>query len=160
MIIITEEQLDKALETLSTSELIAFDFETVPSGKYPDVDWKESALHHKMLEIEGLALRSETLEPIYIPFMETEIPRISLLKKLQKLFSQDSLFIAHNIQFDAKLADYFIGARPKKKFCTLVGFWYLDENAVKDAKTLGRKLFKMEMVSFEDAKKLGKGDFY
>lgn len=160
MIITTEEQLDNALEALSTSELIAFDFETIPSGQYPDVDWKESALHHKMLEVEGLALRSEKLEPVYIPFMDTEIPRLALLAKLKTLFNQDSLFIAHNIQFDAKIADYFIGARPKRKFCTLVGYWYLDENAVKDAKTLGKKLFKLDMISFEEAKKLGKEEFY
>jgi|GEM_PF-1916126 len=160
MIITTEEQLDNALEVLSTSELIAFDFETIPSGQYPDVDWKESALHHKMLEVEGLALRSEKLEPVYIPFMDTEIPRLALLAKLKTLFNQDSLFIAHNIQFDAKIADYFIGARPKRKFCTLVGYWYLDENAVKDAKTLGKKLFKLDMISFEEAKKLGKEEFY
>lgn len=160
MIVTTEEELNQVLETLSTSQYIAFDFETNPSGAYPDVDWKEAALHHKMCEIEGLALRSENLEPIYIPFTDTNIPRIVLREKLRELFRQDSLFIAHNIQFDAKIADYFIGARPRNKFCTLVGYWYLDENAIKDAKTLGTELFGMQMIKFNDAKKLSKEEFY
>ncbi len=160
MIITTEEELSKALNVLATSKFIAFDFETMPSGSYPDVEYKEASLHHKMLEIEGLALRSEKLEPVYIPFINTELSRIYLADKLKGLFSQDSLFIAHNIQFDAKIADYFLGARPKNKFCTLVGFWYLDENAIKDAKTLGRELFGMEMIKFDEAKKLSKEEFY
>jgi len=160
MIILTEEALDNVLETLSTSELIAFDFETMPSGLYPDVDKKEASIHHKMLEIEGLALRSEKLEPVYIPFTDTEVSRIYLVEQLKKLFSQDSLFIAHNIQFDAKVADYFLGARPKNKFCTLVGYWYLDENVPKDAKTLAKKHFGMDMISYDEAKKLSKEEFY
>jgi DNA polymerase-1 len=160
MIITTEEELNQVLEILSTSEYIAFDFETNPSGAYPGVEYKEAALHHKMCEIEGLALRSETLEPIYIPFNDTNIPRLVLVERLRGLFSQDSLFIAHNIQFDAKIADYFFGVRPKHKFCTLVGYWYLDENAIKDAKTLGSELFDMKMIKFDEARKLSKEEFY
>ena len=160
MIIQNEEALDKIMEVLATSEFIAFDFETRPSGLYPDVEYKEASLHHKMLEIEGLALRSEKLEPVYIPFDDTDVSRIYLADKLKELFSQDSLFIAHNIQFDAKVADYFFGARPKRKFCTLVGYWYLDENVPKDAKTLGKKHFGMNMIPFDEAKKLPKEEFY
>ncbi len=160
MIIKTEESLNKVMAILAESEYIAFDFETMPSGLYPDVEYKEASLHHKMLEVEGLALRSEKLEPIYIPFTDTEVSRIYLVDVLKKLFSQESLFIAHNIQFDAKVADYFFGARPKNKFCTLVGYWYLDENAPKDAKTLGRKHFQMDMISFDEARKRPKEEFY
>jgi DNA polymerase-1 len=160
MIIQTEESLNKALAVLAESEYIAFDFETKPSGLYPDVDYKEASLHHKMLDIEGLALRSEKLEPVYIPFDDTNISRIYLVERLKELFSQESLFIAHNIQFDAKVADYFLGARPKNKFCTLVGYWYLDENVPKDAKTLGKKHFDIDMIPYNEAKKLGKEEFY
>jgi len=160
MVIKTVEELDKALEILSTSEIIAFDFETMPSGLFPEVDKKEAALHHKMCELEGLALRSEKLDPIYIPISDTEIPRVYLTEKISTLFSQESLFVAHNIQFDAKIADYFFGARPKNKFCTLVGYWYLDENTPKDAKTLGKKHFDIDMIPYDEAKKLGEKDFY
>lgn len=160
MVIKTVKELDKALEILSTSEIIAFDFETMPSGLFPEVDKKEAALHHKMCELEGLALRSEKLDPIYIPISDTEIPRVYLTEKIGTLFSQESLFVAHNIQFDAKIADYFFGARPKNKFCTLVGYWYLDENTPKDAKTLGKKHFDIDMIPYDEAKKLGEKDFY
>jgi DNA polymerase-1 len=160
MIILNEDQLDECLTILADSELIAFDFESKPSGLYPDVSDKEASLHHKMLEIEGLALRSEKLEPVYIPFDDMTIDRIYLNEKLHNLFSQDSLFVAHNIQFDAKIADYFFGARPQNKFCTLVGYWYYDENAIKDAKTLAKKHFGMEMVNYSDAKTLSKEEFY
>lgn len=153
MIINTEEALDKVLNELKDAKIIAFDFETRPSGKYPNIDTKDASLHHKMLEIEGLAIRSDTLNAVYIPFDETEISRLYLNERLHDLFSQDTLFVAHNIAFDAKIADYFFGARPKNKFCTLVGYWYIDENARKDKVTLYKTVFGKDVLSYKEAKK-------
>jgi DNA polymerase I-like protein with 3'-5' exonuclease and polymerase domains len=155
MIIKTVNELNNVLNILQSSDKIAFDFETIPSGSFPDVDSQEASLHHKMCEIEGLALRSEKLEPVYIPFLDTEIPRIYLNEQLGKLFCQESLFIAHNIQFDAKIADHFFGARPINKFCTLIGYWYLDENALKDKVTLSKKIFGVDAKSYKEAKNIG-----
>jgi len=159
MIIKTVKELDKALAVLETEPLIVFDFETLPSKNYPAIKDEDASLHHKTLEIEGLSLRSDTLLPVYIPFKNTEISRTHLYTSLHKLFSQDALFVAHNIQFDAKLAEYFFKARPKKKFCTLVGYWYIDENAPKDKVTLGRQLFNMKTISYKEAKKLSEEEF-
>lgn len=159
MLIETEEQLNYVLDTLSTSEIIAFDFETLPSSSFPAVGVEEASVHHKMCEVEGLSLRSEKLEPVYIPFVNTELSRISLNKQIQKLFSQDSLFIAHNLQFDAKIAEHFFGVRPKNKICSLVGYWLYDENSPKDKVTLGKKLFGMNTIKYKEAKKLGQEEF-
>lgn len=159
MVIRTEEELNRILESLSISDYIAFDFETTPSGSYPGVDAEEASVHHKMCEVEGISLRSEKLEPIYIPFLDTEISRLYLNERLRDLFSQDSLFIAHNIQFDAKIAEYFFGVRPKNKLCSLVGYWLYDENSPKDKVTLGRKLFGMDTIGYKEAKKLGPEEF-
>lgn len=159
MLINTEEALDKVLFMLKDAKMIAFDWETLPSEKYSNVDKEEASIHHKMCEIEGLSLRSETVEPVYIPFIGTEIPRLYLIDGLKKMFQQDSLFIAHNMQFDAKIADYFIGARPKNKFCTLIGYWYYDENQAKDKVTLGRKIFGMKTIPYKEAKNLGPEEF-
>jgi DNA polymerase-1 len=160
MLVQTEQQLDEVLQVLSNSETIVFDFETLSAGKYPEIDDEDAALHHKTLEIEGVSFRSETLEPVFVPFKDTQISRIVLIEKLKALFSLDApLFVAHNIQFDAKLAEYFIGARPKRKFCTMVAYWYLDENARKDKVTLGRQIFGMPTISYKEAKKLGPEEF-
>jgi DNA polymerase-1 len=153
MIIDTEEALDKVMDKLKEATIVAFDFETRPSGKFPGIEIKEASLHHRMLEIEGLAIRSDNLNAFYIPFDDTEISRLYLNERLHNLFSQDSLFVAHNIAFDAKLADYFFGARPKNKFCTLVGYWYIDENARKDKVTLYKTVFNKDVLSYNEAKK-------
>lgn len=154
MIINTQEEFDRVLNELKSAKIIAFDFETLPSGKYPEIDDKSASLHHKTSKIEGLAVRSETMSPVYIPFIDTEISRINLYAGIKEMFQQDSLFTAHNLQFDAKIADYFFGARPKNKFCTMVGYWYLDENSLKSKVVLGRELFGMETIPYNEAKKL------
>ena len=159
MLIEKENQLEELIDKLKTEKFIAFDFETLPSGVHTEVKEEEASVHHKMLVIEGMSLRSENIAPVYIPFINTEIPRLVLNEKFHALFSQDSLFIAHNIQFDAKIADYFFGARPKNKFCTLVGYWYLDENVKKDKVSLGSKLFKMATIPYKEAKKVGEDRF-
>lgn len=156
MVITTEEQLDCVLSSLKEEPIISIDFETRPSGKYPHIDTKDASLHHKMLEVEGLAARGEKTSAFYIPFDDIEISKLSLNEKLHDLFSQDSLFVAHNIAFDAKVADYFFGARPKNKFCTLVGYWYIDENARKDKVTLYKTVFNKDVLSYKEAKKEGK----
>ena len=140
------KQFNEVVDELSKSEVIAFDFETI--GSYPGLKNDEANLHHKTLQIEGLALRSEKLEPVYIPFIDTEVSKIYLIEKLGKVFGQEST-----------LADYFLGARPKNKFCTLVGYWYIDENARKDKVSLGKELFGMNTISYKEAKKLGNDSF-
>lgn len=159
MIINTKKQLDELLASLKDAELVSFDYETLPSGEYPQIGLEDAALHHKACIIEGLSLRSEEVSPVYIPFIETKIPREELIMGLRGLFQQESLFIAHNMQFDAKLTDYFLGVRPKNKFCTLVGYWLLDENAIKSKVVLGKQLFGMETVSYKEAKNLS-GDVF
>jgi DNA polymerase-1 len=159
MLIRNQTQFQDVLEKLENTQLIAFDFETLSSGKYDELKDEDASLHHKALEIEGLSLRSDTLEPIYIPFKNNEINQIDLHMGIKKLFSQDTLFVAHNLQFDAKIVDYFFGVRPKNKFCTLVAYWYLDENAPKDKVTLGKQLFGMDTISYREAKKLSEEEF-
>jgi len=159
MLITDQNQLQDVLEKLGNSQLIAFDFETLSSGKYPQLKEEDASLHHKALEIEGISFRSELLEPVYIPFKNTQISYVNLAESLTKLFKQDSLFIAHNLQFDAKLVDYFFGVRIKNKFCTLVAYWYLDENSIKKKEFLGKELFGMETISYKEAKKLSEEKF-
>lgn len=155
-----ESQLTQVLSILKESELVGFDFETLGHKDFPGLEPEDASLNHKTLYIEGLALKSEKLEPVYIPFLDSEISRLRLVDQLHDLFSQDyTCFTAHNISFDAKLADYFLGARPKNKFCTLVGYWYIDENSRKDKVTLGKELFDLDLISYKEAKKNGGEDF-
>jgi len=64
MLITDQNQLQDVLEKLGNSQLIAFDFETLSSGKYPQLKEEDASLHHKALEIEGISFRSELLEPV------------------------------------------------------------------------------------------------
>lgn len=155
MIVRTEEEFYFTFSTLESEKVIAFDFETMPLEKYKNIDKLDASLHHKMCDVEGLSLRSENLPATYIPFIDTPFSKIDLYAEVQKLFQHDSLFVAHNMAFDAKIADYFFHARPKNKFCTLVGYWYVDENARKSKVELAKSLFGLDLIDYKTAKMAG-----
>lgn len=155
----TVKAFKEALAILKDAETIAFDFETMPNGKYPNVEKKDASLHHKMLDIEGLSLKSENLPATYIRFKDSPISRVVLFDGISELFKQDSLFVAHNIAFDAKIADYFFHARPKHKYCTMVGYWYVNENVRKSKVALGKEIFGLDLIDYATAKGMTEDDF-
>jgi DNA polymerase I len=160
----TQAEFENILGILKSEPVIAFDFETMPNGKYPAVEQakdgaKNASLHHKMCAIEGLSLKSANLPACYIPFKDTQISRVILYEGTAELFKQDSLFVAHNMAFDAKIADYFLHARPKNKFCTLVGYWYLNENSKKSKVALAHDVFGLDLIDYSTAKGMSEDDF-
>jgi DNA polymerase-1 len=160
----TIDEFESILGVLKTEPLIAFDFETMPNGKYPAVENakdgnKNASLHHKMCDVEGLSLRSENLPACYVPFKDTNISRVVLNEGIAELFKQDSLFVAHNMAFDAKISDYFFHSRPKNKFCTMVGYWYLNENSKKSKVALAKDVFGLNLIDYSTAKGLTDDDF-
>ena len=164
MMITTQAEFENALDILKSEPRIAFDFETMPNGKYPAVEQakdgaKNASLHHKMCAIEGLSLRSANLPACYIPFKDTNISRVVLYEGTAELFKQDSLFIAHNMAFDAKIADYFLHARPQNKFCTMVGYWYLNENSKKSKVALAQDVFGLDLIDYSTAKGMSEDEF-
>lgn len=136
MLIQTTEQLQALREELKQQSIIAFDFETTD-------------LHHKLMQIEGLALAYDKTKVVYIPFDKTSIPQSILYSFAKELFTQPAIFVGHNLTFDLKVVKYFFNVWPDKYFDTLIAAWYLDENSPKDLKTLATKFLNKEMIKYE-----------
>lgn len=140
-------ELDTLLDILCESEYIGFDFETTD-------------LHHKRMEVLCCSFISEKLEqPICVPFRffpgyeELEYSRFELSGFMKNVFSRDALYVAHNIEFEAKIIKYFWDITMQNKFCTMVASWYVDENQPKGLKVLGPKLLGMDMKYFKEIDK-------
>lgn len=99
---------------LESSKFVAYDFET-------------EGLHHKMMKVLGCAFYADNMkEPVYVEL--NELSRLEAASIMKRIFSRESLFIAHNYPFDGKILKYFYQCLPKNKYCTLMGAWYLNEN--------------------------------
>lgn len=127
-------KLQEILSKLKDSEVIAFDFETTD-------------LHHKLMEIDGVSFASDKLEPVYLRWNEYD--SVELREFMLEVFSLPALFIAHNLQFDAKILKYFYGIVLPRKFDTMIASWYLDENRPKGLKDLGRSLLQIDMQEYK-----------
>ena len=126
-------KLQEILSKLKESEVIAFDFET-------------TSLHHKLMDIDGISFASDKLEPIYLRWNEYD--SVELREFMLEAFSLPALFVAHNLQFDAKILRHFYGIVLPRKFDTMIASWYLDENRPKGLKDLGRSLLQIDMQEY------------
>jgi DNA polymerase I-like protein with 3'-5' exonuclease and polymerase domains len=140
----TNEELDTLRQILVESEYIAFDFETTD-------------LHHKRMSLLCCSFMSDKLEePICVPFKNfpecttLEFSRFDLSEFMHSVFEHNALYMAHNIEFEAKILRYFWGIILENKFCSMIASWYIDENRPKKLKILGPKLLGMDMKYFKD----------
>lgn len=130
-------ELNELLHILEQSKEIVWDFET-------------TSLHHKDMEIDGIAICADNLEPVFVWSTRHNVnyTAIELYEFMQKAFSLDALYIGHNLQFDIKVLQHFYQVRPNRIFDTMIASWYLDENRPKGLKSLGEDLLGIPMKSY------------
>jgi DNA polymerase I-like protein with 3'-5' exonuclease and polymerase domains len=141
----TDVQLNELRDRLLAAKKVAFDFET-------------TSLHHKLMEIVCVSFMDDVSgEPSYINYKNFD--KFTISRFMKDVFSTESVKIAHNLQFDLKIAKYFYGVEAPNKFCTMIAAWYINENRPKGLKFLGPNLLQIEMVDYINVNKTSEEEF-